>query len=206
MQRKGASDAPLALNTDIAAQQSGQVGADCQPQPRSFVTPRQPFVELLKGPEQAAKVMLASEMGTVNLVMRSPEDERQVADAQAKPSELLGAPAVAEHAPPPSPPEPLVSVKTLPAPEEMQTTDSAKPRQVWAMRVIKANEVGEVRFEQDEPAADGSAGLELWKTTTSAEVPGKSKTDSHPATENAVIDLPKNQDSNRSKTEGDRAI
>ena len=37
-------------------------------------------ISLLVTPEQAAKVMLATQMGIVNLVMRSPEDDQQSAE------------------------------------------------------------------------------------------------------------------------------
>ncbi len=47
-------------------------------------------ISLLVTPEQAAKVMLASQMGIVNLVMRSPEDDQPSANVQATPNELFG--------------------------------------------------------------------------------------------------------------------
>ena len=37
-------------------------------------------ISLLVTPEQAAKVMLATQLGTINLVMRSPEDDQQIAE------------------------------------------------------------------------------------------------------------------------------
>ena len=48
-------------------------------------------ISLLVTPEQAAKVMLASQLGNVQLVMRGIEEEKQSPNAQAKPSELFGA-------------------------------------------------------------------------------------------------------------------
>jgi pilus assembly protein CpaB len=47
-------------------------------------------ISLLVTPEQAAKVMLASEMGRVRLVMRSPEDDQQAKQTDARPEELFG--------------------------------------------------------------------------------------------------------------------
>ena len=47
-------------------------------------------ISLLVTPEQAAIVMLATQMGIVNLVMRSPETEEQTANAEARPAELFG--------------------------------------------------------------------------------------------------------------------
>ena len=47
-------------------------------------------ISLLVTPEQAAEVTLATQLGIVNLVMRSPEDDQQSPNSQAKPSELLG--------------------------------------------------------------------------------------------------------------------
>ena len=47
-------------------------------------------ISLLVTPAQAAKVTLASQLGKIQLVMRSPEDDEQVPDVQATPSELFG--------------------------------------------------------------------------------------------------------------------
>ena len=47
-------------------------------------------ISLLVTPEQAAKLILAAQMGSIQLVMRSPEDNAQSENAQAKPSELFG--------------------------------------------------------------------------------------------------------------------
>ena len=54
-------------------------------------------ISLLVTPEQAAKVMLATQLGTINLVMRSPEDDQQIANAQARPGELFAGPAKADR-------------------------------------------------------------------------------------------------------------
>ncbi len=47
-------------------------------------------ISLLVTPEQAAKMMLATQMGVVNLVMRSPDDDKKDASVEARPGELLG--------------------------------------------------------------------------------------------------------------------
>ncbi len=52
---------------------------------------------LLVTPEQAAKVMLASQLGIINLVMRSPEDDQQGVNVQVRPSELFGPGAKSER-------------------------------------------------------------------------------------------------------------
>ncbi len=52
---------------------------------------------MLVTPAQAAKVTLASEMGKIRLVMRSPEDNAHAEDATAKPEELLGRSAYADR-------------------------------------------------------------------------------------------------------------
>ena len=54
-------------------------------------------ISLLVTPEQAAKVTLASKMGEIYLVMRSPEDDQQATNAQARPSELFGNAAKADR-------------------------------------------------------------------------------------------------------------
>jgi len=54
-------------------------------------------ISLLVTPEQAAKLMLASEMGKIKLVMRSPEDDQQLGAAQARPNELFDRPLAGER-------------------------------------------------------------------------------------------------------------
>jgi pilus assembly protein CpaB len=131
-------------------------------------------ISLLVTPEQAAKVMLATQMGTINLVMRSPEDDKLIANAQARPGELLGN-AVKSERPKEAlfiPTEPegqkskgfldfLGSMKAPPA-----SAAENKPIQTWTMRVLKPGEVDEVQFENDNAHADAQSFA--WKATTLA--------------------------------------
>ncbi len=115
-------------------------------------------ISLLVTPEQAAKVMLASQMGNVNLVMRSPEDDQQAPNAQARPSELFGTTAKAERdkeslleSPDPSLNDKtkgfldfLNSLKGKPADNgPPQTSAESTPRDTWTMRVLKPGKVVE---------------------------------------------------------------
>ncbi len=54
-------------------------------------------VSLLATPEQAAKLALAEELGTLRLVLRSPEDDAQLTQIVASPNELFGIPDGAER-------------------------------------------------------------------------------------------------------------
>ncbi len=161
-------------------------------------------ISLLVTPEQAAKIMLATEMGTINLVMRSPEDDQRVADAQARPAELFGAAVRSDR-------EPEISsgsraAKTVPAPTAPQTTEASRPRTIWTMRVIKANELGEVKFERD--AQNASAPFEMLKTkppkpgTTQGEPKGEGAS----AVENAPSDEPRNPEPASKQSDGDGPI
>jgi pilus assembly protein CpaB len=136
---------------------------------------------LLVTPEQAAKVMLASQIGIINLVMRSPEDDQQGANVQARPSELFG-PAVRSER----------SKETLLAPSDTGLNDKAKglldflnsmkgkktatavavpgaepaPRQTWTMRVLRPGNVDQVEFEADPTVASSEGALGGWRVTT----------------------------------------
>ena len=46
-------------------------------------------ISLLVTPEQAAKIDMATHMGSINLVMRSPDDDKQGPNVEARPEELL---------------------------------------------------------------------------------------------------------------------
>lgn len=157
-------------------------------------------ISLLVTPEQAAKVMLATEMGTINLVMRSPEDNQRVADVQAKPAELFGAAVASPTAMEPPP------AKAVPAPTAPQTVEAAASRTIWTVRIIKANEVDEVKFKRD--AQNASAPFELLKTKKpkSGAAQGESKDEGASAVENAPPDKPGNPEPVFKQSEGDGPI
>ncbi|MEN6558328.1 MAG: Flp pilus assembly protein CpaB, partial [Thermoguttaceae bacterium] len=135
-------------------------------------------ISLLVTPEQAAKVMLASQMGSVNLVMRSPEDDQQGPIAQARPSELLGTSHQAER-----------DKESLVAPEKnlsdkakdfVDFLDSTKKKpaatgstppssQTWTMRMLKAGEIEDVHFESQAAHPSSDSPLGDWKKVAGAQ-------------------------------------
>jgi pilus assembly protein CpaB len=139
-------------------------------------------VSLLVTPEQAAKVTLASQMGTVYLVMRSPEDDQQSTDAQARPSELFGSVAKGDRAK-----ESLVdsSDSSLAGKTKgfldflssmrdkgksagntaPQPAAEVKPPETWTMRVLKSSGVDDVTFERDDTGAPAASPWGAWKVT-----------------------------------------
>jgi pilus assembly protein CpaB len=145
-------------------------------------------ISLLVTPAQAAKVVLATQMGNINLVMRSPEDDQQVGNSEAKPSELFGGPAKAER-----------EKETLMLPEPKQVAKKtqgfldflssmknktaqvaaheAKPRETWTMRVLKPGDVAEVQFEADADSENSPVGA--WRTTTGSSGTGNSRPAAH---------------------------
>jgi pilus assembly protein CpaB len=136
---------------------------------------------LLVTPEQAAKVMLATQLGAVNLVMRSPEDDQQGVNVQARPSELFGPGIKSER-----------GKETLLAPSDAGMGEKAKglvdflnsmkgkkappvaaapaaesaPPQTWSIRLLKPGSVEQVDFEADPTMAGSDALLGGWKTTS----------------------------------------
>ena len=54
-------------------------------------------ISLLVTPNQAAKVMMASQLGKINLVMRSSEDDKSAPNAEARPGELFGSTSKGER-------------------------------------------------------------------------------------------------------------
>jgi pilus assembly protein CpaB len=140
-------------------------------------------ISLLVTPEQAAKVMLATQLGTINLVMRSPDDDQQIPNAQAKPGELFSATAKSDRGKesllPPSDPglneksksflDFLNSMKTKPSTAGTPPTgERSKTPETWSMRVLKPGTVEEVQFEADAGKAASSSPLGNWKAVSLA--------------------------------------
>jgi pilus assembly protein CpaB len=137
---------------------------------------------LLVTPEQAGKVMLATQLGTINLVMRSPEDDQQGANVQVRPSELFGGGAKSERGKETllAPSESNVndkanglldflnSMKAKKTPTAVATTPTAQavPPQTWTMRVLKAGSVDPVEFEADSAVAGSDPAVGGWKVTS----------------------------------------
>lgn len=99
-------------------------------------------ISLLVTPQQAAKVMLASQLGMIQLVMRSPEDDQPSPIVQATPRQLFGMAAKSnrdkESLLAPTEPKPTTTEKPSPA---------KTPSDTWTMRVIKPDAVDEVSFD-----------------------------------------------------------
>ncbi len=127
-------------------------------------------ISLLVTPEQAAKVMLASQLGNVQLMMRGIEEEKQSPNAQAKPSDLFGVVSKGEPEKegPADPHETkdkgfvdfLNSMKTKPAAD---AAAAPKARATWTMRVLKPGTVEDVQFEAEEGTAGNGSPSSGWK-------------------------------------------
>jgi pilus assembly protein CpaB len=139
-------------------------------------------ISLLVTPDQAAKVMLATQLGTINLVMRSPEDDQQGVEAQARPSELF---AAAEKSKRPNetllPADPSLSEKAkgfmdFLSSMKQKTAAAAAPlapkepksSETWTMRMLKPGDATEVRFEMEDAKASAAAPFGTWKTMAKA--------------------------------------
>ncbi len=109
-------------------------------------------ISLLVTPVQAAKVTLACQLGKVQLVMRSPEDDEQVPNVQATPSELFG---TAEKSQRDS--ESLMEDNDtdkrkkgfLDFLDSMKDKLAAGARSTWTMRVLRAEKVEVVHLEEE---------------------------------------------------------
>jgi pilus assembly protein CpaB len=132
-------------------------------------------ISLLLTPDQAAKVTLASQMGNLNLVMRGPDDDQQIPNTQAKPSELFSANTKAERGKeltPPAGPEPSLTDKTksfmefLGSLKQKSAAGESTMPETWSMRLLKPGSVDEVQFQAE--AAKGGASAGNWKSTTMA--------------------------------------
>lgn len=129
-------------------------------------------ISLLVTPEQAEKVTLASELGKIRLVMRSPDDNEQTTVAGASPQELLGGSpdganrskeTLLEKAQAANPPDLLKLLESrkpaLPAP----VAAPAPQGESWVMRILAGEEVSETVLQAD-PAADANS-VVRWSTS-----------------------------------------
>jgi pilus assembly protein CpaB len=139
-------------------------------------------VSLLVTPEQAAKVTMASQMGSIYLVMRSPEDDQQAPNAEARPNELFGSVAKADRSKESltGAPDPSLVDKTKSFLDFLgsmkgkgkstgnassQASAEAKPPETWTMRLLKPSGVDEVTFERNETGAPATSSFGAWKVT-----------------------------------------
>jgi pilus assembly protein CpaB len=125
-------------------------------------------ISLLVTPKQASILMLATQMGIVHLVMRSPESEEKTENVEARPAELFGetvkAPKKETERPPVKPTPPPVKPTPTPPPVIVEKP-KAKPKPMWVIRVLKQDGVEEVKFERE---STGESGAAVWKLLTSA--------------------------------------
>lgn len=113
-------------------------------------------ISLLVTPAQAAKLTLASQLGSINLVMRGPEDDKSINIAEARPSDLTGVPSKNSRETD-SQGENIPAAKSAPAQPAVPTQPvvaEVKPRATWTMRTLKPSGIEEVVFEAEEGKTD----------------------------------------------------
>ncbi|MCC6126582.1 MAG: Flp pilus assembly protein CpaB [Pirellulales bacterium] len=119
-------------------------------------------ISLLVTPAQAAKLTLASEMGKVRLIMRSPDDNSNSLDGNSSPSELFGGSSNALRdkeklfAPdtPPAAPKNTGLTNLL---DDIRKNMAARPKvtlsvvpsETWTMRLLQPNGINELILEAD---------------------------------------------------------
>ncbi|MEN6451995.1 MAG: Flp pilus assembly protein CpaB [Thermoguttaceae bacterium] len=132
-------------------------------------------ISLLVTPEQAAKTMLASQLGTILFTMRGVDEEKGAPNAEAKPSDLFGVVAKAnrekeEQAESPEPKDRNKGSAELAGPANSKPVAEAAtvpPRPMWTIRLLKPGAVEDVQMEEVEPG-DGPSPFGGWKITTGA--------------------------------------
>jgi pilus assembly protein CpaB len=136
-------------------------------------------VSLVVTPAQAEKVTLASETGTIRLIMRSPEDDKQVATPGAQPQDLLGGAEVAQRGKESLVPgadremdsaekafqEYLNSTRAKVAAQSAATAVPAREAARWTMRLLRGPEVNDVELQEDDSGSPAAAESGVWKTT-----------------------------------------
>jgi pilus assembly protein CpaB len=135
-------------------------------------------ISLLLTPKQASLAMLATQMGTVNLVLRGPESEEQTASIETRTGELFGElpDAKPDEKDQPEPPhvkprvkEPVLSIAPPPI-------EKPKARPKWTIQVLGPNGMQTMTFEKA-PADNSADGV--WKPVQAA----GSSTDNRPPAE-----------------------
>jgi pilus assembly protein CpaB len=119
-------------------------------------------ISLLVTPAQGAKLMLASEMGKVQLFMRSPEDDSTAIDGISIPGDLFGDSKKAVRDKEKiyvddTPPEPKKSTALADFLKNMKNISTAKAVQsvpsvtndMWTMRILQPNGINELVLQAD---------------------------------------------------------
>jgi pilus assembly protein CpaB len=138
-------------------------------------------ISLLVTPEQAATVMLATQMGVINLVMRSPEDDQQGANAEARPSELLGIAKKSKRDKESllASSESNLNEKTKGFLDFLNTMKAKTPAatpddeaKTWNMRILKPGNVEDVQFKVEKTTGATPSPLGAWKSASLASSAG----------------------------------
>jgi pilus assembly protein CpaB len=125
-------------------------------------------ISLLVTPAQAAKVTLASEMGKIRLVMRSPDDNTHYDDASAKPEELFGRSAfsnrkneASENKSDDNKAAILDFLNKMKPKTPVKQAQEARPAVTWLMRILQPESINDIVLESDNAADSG-----LWKISS----------------------------------------
>jgi len=136
-------------------------------------------ISLLVSPDQAAKLMLAGQMGKCLLVMRSPEDDVQAENAQATPAELFGKTSKADRsketlmeeldvAPKPAKKSSFLSLLGA---MQTKTPTANAAKKTWTMRILQPGAVNDIVLESDRSAAGKDSPNALWRTRSATGAP-----------------------------------
>lgn len=142
-------------------------------------------VSLLVTPEQAEKVMLATELGRIRLAMRSPEDDEQTAPGGAAPNKLFGMADGADRdqesllGPEPSAPRAsddadaflkLLNSQKAQVEQPAAEVQLAAPSsaETWVVKILSGSDVDEAVLEarSGNSAQKSDSGPSQWKLTT----------------------------------------
>lgn len=147
-------------------------------------------ISLLVTPEQAAKVALASELGSIRLVMRGPDDDKELTEVEARPHELFGGTQTSnrdqESLVEPISAEPVSSPAT-PATTAASSAEPPAPEQ-WKVRILQPGGVNEVVFER--PAGKPNAAEQPWQNAPSLDGTAKPAHPPKVPTENVKPETP----------------
>jgi pilus assembly protein CpaB len=154
-------------------------------------------ISLLVTPQQAATMMLATQTGVVNLVMRSAEEDKKDGRVEARISQLVGGagsspqPNVEARDPPVVKQPPVLAVATPPV-------QAPIPRITWTMQVLRGNTLESVVFEKNGDG-DSKAPFDSWRVAAPANVAAPSPPKIEPPREPVVEPAQKEPDPKTSK-------
>lgn len=178
-------------------------------------------ISLLVTPGQAEKVMLATELGNIRLVMRSPQDDEQATVLGAVPHELFGNSEASErenetriHGPQlarNTDADDLAAFRRVlesqGSEKSVRSEEGPKEPNNWKMRIISADRVNEVLLETDQEASSPQAsvpGFSFWKLISSV---GSAKADVSPlAPDSGTAGEDQGQDETKTETAGEPEI